>query len=459
MAVGAVGLFLGMTGLYQLYFGGMSGQTPGMRLVGIRLISARGGAPGPARGLLRLLALVPSLLPAGLGWLWALFDREHRALHDHLAGTLRDHRRRLSADPAMASRLSDRLRERGTGLRRHHARRRSRGRRSTAARSTRRCSRSTRIDETAAVGGAGRGDRPADARAGAVREPGQVREPRRLGDRARRRLVGARPGRAGRREGRRAADAVRRAARAAPSWTRRRTGSACRSSSTSSPRSGWRRSARRSSIGRCRRGCCGCSRAWRAPSRCAGGRPRTQAGEGRREAGRGGAAAPVGRAATRQPRRRTKSRRHRRRRRHTARLGGIARRCHAAAAPARRRARRSSRCDKREVARLIGELYGKEAEKARERAGGASPGRTSAPRPGAGRPGGRSTRTTTASSGCSRGWRTRSRRSARPSEDELRALTGEYFGYHFDLPRREREQARSRWQAWWYESGRARKKT
>jgi len=27
------------------------------------------------------------LLGAGLGWLWALFDREHRALHDHLAGT------------------------------------------------------------------------------------------------------------------------------------------------------------------------------------------------------------------------------------------------------------------------------------------------------------------------------------------------------------------------------------
>ena len=45
------------------------------------------------------------------------------------------------------------------------------------------------------------------------------------------------------------------------------------------------------------------------------------------------------------------------------------------------------------------------------------------------------------------------------SEAELRALTGEYFGYHFDLPRREREQARVRWQSWWYESGRARKKT
>jgi uncharacterized RDD family membrane protein YckC len=87
MAVGAVGLFLGMLGLYQLYFGGISGQTLGMRLMGIRLISFRGTAPGPGRGLIRLVALAASLLPAGLGWLWALFDREHRALHDHLAGT------------------------------------------------------------------------------------------------------------------------------------------------------------------------------------------------------------------------------------------------------------------------------------------------------------------------------------------------------------------------------------
>jgi hypothetical protein len=35
------------------------------------------------------------------------------------------------------------------------------------------------------------------------------------------------------------------------------------------------------------------------------------------------------------------------------------------------------------------------------------------------------------------------------AEQELRALTGEYFGYAFDLPRAAREAARARWQSWW----------
>ena len=38
------------------------------------------------------------------------------------------------------------------------------------------------------------------------------------------------------------------------------------------------------------------------------------------------------------------------------------------------------------------------------------------------------------------------------SSEELRLITGEYFGYHFDLPKREREEARERWQQWWYQS-------
>jgi hypothetical protein len=40
--------------------------------------------------------------------------------------------------------------------------------------------------------------------------------------------------------------------------------------------------------------------------------------------------------------------------------------------------------------------------------------------------------------------------------DDLRRLTGEYFGYHHDLAKREREQARQRWLLWWHETGRRR---
>jgi hypothetical protein len=40
--------------------------------------------------------------------------------------------------------------------------------------------------------------------------------------------------------------------------------------------------------------------------------------------------------------------------------------------------------------------------------------------------------------------------------EELRLITGEYFGYHFDLPKREREEARERWHTWWRQSGRGR---
>jgi hypothetical protein len=40
--------------------------------------------------------------------------------------------------------------------------------------------------------------------------------------------------------------------------------------------------------------------------------------------------------------------------------------------------------------------------------------------------------------------------------DELRRLTGEYFGYHHDLGKREREAAIKKWQHWWLDHGRRR---
>jgi Type II secretion system (T2SS), protein E, N-terminal domain len=42
------------------------------------------------------------------------------------------------------------------------------------------------------------------------------------------------------------------------------------------------------------------------------------------------------------------------------------------------------------------------------------------------------------------------------ASDELKRITGEYFGYHYDLPKREREEARLKWLKWWEEIGRRR---
>jgi HEAT repeat protein len=40
--------------------------------------------------------------------------------------------------------------------------------------------------------------------------------------------------------------------------------------------------------------------------------------------------------------------------------------------------------------------------------------------------------------------------------DALREITGEYFGYQHDVPKKEREQARQRWLEWWNDSGKER---
>jgi hypothetical protein len=42
------------------------------------------------------------------------------------------------------------------------------------------------------------------------------------------------------------------------------------------------------------------------------------------------------------------------------------------------------------------------------------------------------------------------------ASEELKRVTGEYFGYHYDLPKREREEARAKWLKWWDEVGKRR---
>jgi uncharacterized RDD family membrane protein YckC len=77
--------------LWELsYFGycwAAGGRTPGMALLGVRVVRADGAAVDPWRGVVRALVFPLSIIPFGLGFVGILTQREHRALHDLIAGT------------------------------------------------------------------------------------------------------------------------------------------------------------------------------------------------------------------------------------------------------------------------------------------------------------------------------------------------------------------------------------
>lgn len=66
------------------------GRTPGKAALGLQVVNQRtGGIPGFWRMVLReVLGRILSGLFFGLGYLWALFDKNGQAWHDKLAGTV-----------------------------------------------------------------------------------------------------------------------------------------------------------------------------------------------------------------------------------------------------------------------------------------------------------------------------------------------------------------------------------
>jgi uncharacterized RDD family membrane protein YckC len=74
---------------YFPYFWARGGQTPGMRVFGIRVVRDRDG--GPVTGwiaILRLLGYWVSALVFYVGYIWILFDARRRGWHDLIAGTV-----------------------------------------------------------------------------------------------------------------------------------------------------------------------------------------------------------------------------------------------------------------------------------------------------------------------------------------------------------------------------------
>jgi uncharacterized RDD family membrane protein YckC len=74
-----------------VYFAGfwaVTGQTPGMRLMHIRVVARDGAPPHAARAVLRVVGLVLAIVPIFAGFIPVLVDDRRRGLPDFLAGTV-----------------------------------------------------------------------------------------------------------------------------------------------------------------------------------------------------------------------------------------------------------------------------------------------------------------------------------------------------------------------------------
>lgn len=82
-------LYILAWGAYYIYFeGGKGNATPGKRLLQIK-VNDRNGLPiGYKQALKRYIGRLVSTAIFGIGFLVALFNRQHRTLHDLIAGTI-----------------------------------------------------------------------------------------------------------------------------------------------------------------------------------------------------------------------------------------------------------------------------------------------------------------------------------------------------------------------------------
>jgi uncharacterized RDD family membrane protein YckC len=74
--------------VYFVVFWSTTGQTPGMRVMRLRVVRGDGRGLGVVRSVIRLVGLALAIIPLFAGFLPVLVDRRRRALQDFVAGTV-----------------------------------------------------------------------------------------------------------------------------------------------------------------------------------------------------------------------------------------------------------------------------------------------------------------------------------------------------------------------------------
>jgi uncharacterized RDD family membrane protein YckC len=77
-----------VVGFYFILFWSTTGQTPGMRVMALRVLDPAGDHPGIPRSFVRLIGLALCIIPLFAGFLPVLVDDRRRGCHDMLAGTV-----------------------------------------------------------------------------------------------------------------------------------------------------------------------------------------------------------------------------------------------------------------------------------------------------------------------------------------------------------------------------------
>jgi uncharacterized RDD family membrane protein YckC len=85
--LGAAGLWSLVVATYFVLFWTLAGETPGMRLMALRVIDRAGDPPRFGQALLRLIGMILAAIPFFAGYLLILVDDRRRGLQDMLAGT------------------------------------------------------------------------------------------------------------------------------------------------------------------------------------------------------------------------------------------------------------------------------------------------------------------------------------------------------------------------------------
>ena len=81
------GIYLGLRLIYDIGFWLLAGQTPGKRVLGVRIVRTDGKRLNFWNALRRVLGYIVSSI-LFLGYLWILFDNRRQGFHDKLAGTM-----------------------------------------------------------------------------------------------------------------------------------------------------------------------------------------------------------------------------------------------------------------------------------------------------------------------------------------------------------------------------------